>query len=86
MPHRSQGRWHGSIFSRCLGCFYIVDPLLGGSWVVISGVMSPPIWVISIVTLLIALLITTHDPQSSVADAGAAGAASGRRRGFGVLA
>ena len=48
--------------------------------------MSPPIWVISIVTLLIALLITTHDPQSSVADAGAADAASGRRRGFGVLA
>ena len=27
--------------------------LLGGSWVVISGFISPPIWVISIVTLLI---------------------------------
>ena len=73
MPHRSQGRWHGSIFSRCLGCFYIVNPLLGGSWVVISGVLSPLIWVISIVTLLIALhFLTTHEPQSSVADAGAA--------------
>ena len=26
-------------------------PLLGGSWVVISGVISPRIWVIRIVTL-----------------------------------
>ena len=26
--------------------------ILGGSWVVISGVISPLIWVISIVTLL----------------------------------
>ena len=32
--------------------------------VVISGVISPLIWVISIVTLLIALLITTHEPPS----------------------
>ena len=31
--------------------------LLGGSGVVISGVISPLIWVISIVTLLITLLI-----------------------------
>ena len=38
--------------------------LLGGSWVVISGVISPLIWVISIVTLRIALLITTHEPPS----------------------
>ena len=29
--------------------------LLGGSWIVISGVRSPLIWVISIVTLLITL-------------------------------
>ena len=29
------------------------DTLLGGSWVVISGVISPLIWVIVIVTLLI---------------------------------
>ena len=35
-------------------------PLLGGSWVVISGVISPLIWVIAIVTLL----ITTHEPPS----------------------
>ena len=36
---------------------------LGGSGVVISGVLSPLIWVISIVTLLIALLITTLNPK-----------------------
>ena len=38
--------------------------LLGGSWVVISGVTSPLTWVISIVTLLITLLITSHEPPS----------------------
>ena len=38
--------------------------LLGGSWVVISRVRSPLIWVISIVALLITLLITTHEPPS----------------------
>ena len=38
---------------------------LGGSWVVISGVISPLIWAISIVTLLISLLITAHEPPSS---------------------
>ena len=32
------------------------------SWVVISGVMSPLIWVISIVTLLITIVVTTHEP------------------------
>ena len=36
--------------------------LLGGSWVVISGVISPLIWVITIVILLVTLLITTHEP------------------------
>ena len=40
--------------------------ILGGSWVVISGTISPLIWVRSIVTLLITLLITTHEPPSSV--------------------
>ena len=40
--------------------------LLGGSWVVISGVIRPLIWVISIVTLLITLLITTHEPSSKI--------------------
>ena len=34
--------------------------LLGGSWVVISGVISPLIWAIIIGTLPITLLITTH--------------------------
>ena len=38
--------------------------LLGGSGVVISRVVSPLIWVISIVTLLITLPITTHEPPS----------------------
>ena len=40
--------------------------LLGGSWVAINGLISPLIWVRSIVTLLITLLITTHDPPSKV--------------------
>ena len=35
-------------------------PILGGSWVVICGVISPLIWVITIVTLL----MTTHEPPS----------------------
>ena len=38
--------------------------VLGGSWAVISGVVSPLIWVITIVTLLITPLITTHEPPS----------------------
>ena len=36
--------------------------VLGGSWVVTSGVMSPLIWVISVVTRLITPLLTTHEP------------------------
>ena len=39
--------------------------LLGGSWVVTSGDISPLIWVITIVTLLITPLITNHEPPSS---------------------
>ena len=39
--------------------------LLGGSWVVISGVVRPLIWVIAIVGLLITPLITSHEPPSS---------------------
>ena len=38
--------------------------LLGGSWVVISRVRSPTIWVIIIVTLLTTPLIATHEPPS----------------------
>ena len=44
--------------------------LLGGSWVIIGGVTSPLIWVISIVTLRITLLITTHEPPSRVEESG----------------
>ena len=40
--------------------------LPGGSWVVISGVISPLIRVINIATLLIAPLITTHEPPSTL--------------------
>ena len=40
--------------------------LPGSSGVVISGGISPLIWVLSIVTLLITLLISTHDPPSRV--------------------
>ena len=44
----------------------MVPPLLGGSWVVISGVISPLIWVIIMATLLIIPLITTHEPPRRV--------------------
>ena len=37
-----------------------------GSWVVISGVIRPLVWVISIETLLITLLITTHEPPNRI--------------------
>ena len=40
--------------------------LLGGSWVVICGVISSLIWVIALVILLIAPLITTHELSSRV--------------------
>ena len=42
----------------------IVLGILGGSWVVISRVLSPLIWVITTVTLLITPLITTHEPPT----------------------
>ena len=44
--------------------------LLGGSWVVISGAIRPLIWVITIVTLPITPLMTTHEPPSSMASCG----------------
>ena len=34
----------------------------GGSWVVISGFISPLLWVIAVVIILITLLITNHEP------------------------
>ena len=43
-----------------------VAPHLGGSWAVIRGVVSPLIRVISVITLLITLLIATHEPPSSL--------------------
>ena len=43
----------------------VQNPLLGGSGVVISRVISPLIRVISIVILVITLLIATHEPPSS---------------------
>ena len=42
----------------------LITSLLGGSWVVISGVISPLIRVIITATLLITPLITTHEPPS----------------------
>ena len=43
--------------------------LLGGSWVAISGVIRLLIWVISIVTLRITRLISTHEPPGRVKSA-----------------
>ena len=41
----------------------LFSQILGGSWAVISRVISPLIWVITImVTLLITSLRATHDP------------------------
>ena len=40
------------------------ESLLGGSCVVIGGVLSPLIWVIITVALIITLLITSHEPPS----------------------
>ena len=56
---------------KALSGSYALKHALGGSWVVISGVRSPLIWVISIVTLLITLLIATYVPPSSVCYPGA---------------
>ena len=46
----------------------VVKAILGESWVVISGVRSPLIWVIKRGTLLITPFITTHEPPSIIAD------------------
>ena len=55
----SRARSFGAARSlRSLAC------LLGGSWVVTSRVISPLIGLITIVTLLITPLITTHEPPS----------------------
>ena len=46
---------------------------MGSQWVVISGVISPLIWVITIVALLITPLVTTPEPPSRVTKAPQAG-------------
>ena len=39
--------------------------VLGGSWVVISGVISSLLWVLTMVTLLITPPTTAHEPPSN---------------------
>ena len=57
---------HSSLQHRAVGrAGWVVLCLLGGSWVVISMVISPLIWVVTIVTLLITPLTTTHEPPRS---------------------
>ena len=57
---------------RCLArlipwrCFVNPNRILGGSWVVISGVISRVTIVISPIRGLITILITTHEPPSRV--------------------
>ena len=45
-------------------CQLPISPVRFCLWLVISGVISPLIWVISIATLLITLLIATYEPPS----------------------
>ena len=40
----------------------VSSTLLGGSWVVISGVINPFIWLVTTVILLTNLLIAHHEP------------------------
>ena len=52
--------------------------LLGGSWVVISRVISPLIWFITRAIPLITPRITTHEPPSGPRSPGADYAAAGK--------
>ena len=54
-------RLRGLRVSRAQG---LQSTVLGGSWAVVSGVISPLIQVMTIVILLITLLVTTHEPPS----------------------
>ena len=65
-PHCGQGRKRGPPISERSSYSNCTQNLLGGSGVVMSRVLSPLIWVISIVTLLITRLITTQEPPSRV--------------------
>ena len=62
-------RWN-SRRSIDMGALAACWPPLEGSGVLISRVISPRIWVISIVTLLITPLITTHEPASGTLNTG----------------
>ena len=53
-----------ALYVRASRNFRLLKPYL--EWVVISGVISPLLWVIIMVTLLITPLITTHEPPSSL--------------------
>ena len=53
--------WEGSLRVPAAS---LLKSSLGGSWVVISGVISPLIWNITRVTRLITPLIATHEPPS----------------------
>ena len=55
------------------GRYTVIQWLLGGSWVVISRLIIPLIWVISIVTLLITPLKITHEPPSGFQGLGGRG-------------
>ena len=46
----------------------IIYTILGGSWVVIHGVISLLIWVMTLVTLLRTLLIANHESKYSPSD------------------
>ena len=54
---------HNKEQTHVLGAFSLAV-LLGGSQLVISGVICPLIWVITIVTLFITPLLTSHDSPS----------------------
>ena len=57
--------WPRRVLAADRGCRpLIASQLVLGSWVVLSGAISPVTWVIIMVALLITLLITTHEPPS----------------------
>ena len=56
--------------------------ILGGSWAVISGIISPLIWVITRVILLITPLTTTHEPPSILQKFTGVGVQGFRVQGF----
>ena len=69
-PSTTLGKPCKDLLVRIFGCLKKragrVWRLLGGSWVVISRVISPSKWVIVAPTRLIPPFITTHEPPSRV--------------------